>query len=1566
MLRKELSRLDVSLSKPYKAEIPSLTKGKYVLRIIHQCEAVFKRPKSMFFTFSIKGNSPQNIRNILGLRDISTQYGVFTYVGGGQERAGYFIKEIVLNITQDVKCMEIELRTFLPNIGIFIDALQIYDTKISYLELYGNDFNSLFFKEDETISFNLFGQYDNNFEISLKEIDTLSLKSFEIDRDRVKKIFLEDVEKGIYSLKIRHEDKVIFEKQKSLFFAFTISGIENASEVKDILGLPSISNQHGAFSYVAAGNFQHGEYQQEVILNITQDVSELVVELCSFNNTPTLIKGLKLEKLEVSLDSSKSNSLSLGEDLTYDEVKTELKPKVSQNKVESLLSRDWVLENMMLNKFPKTSVRIACILDGFTFNSYKYECDLQQLSRDNWFADLERIQPQMLFVESAWRGKDEQWYNVINKNIDELQEIVKWCNNRNIPTVFWNKEDPIHFQTFINTAQQFDYVFTTDLDCLSNYKEVLGHQNIYFLPFACQPVVNNPIELYKREDTFCFAGAYYAKYPERTIDLENIVKALGDFKGVDIYDRNFYKTDQDYMFPDEYSSYIVGNLPFEEIDKAYKGYKYSINLNSIKQSQTMFARRVYELLGSNTLTVSNFSRGIRTIFGDLVFVSDSGEELVKRLESVLASDLKYGKFRLLGLRKVMLEHTYEQRLNYILSKALPTHDVKPYLPDVSIISVVRNDVEVKKAIDQFELQQYQNKTLILIDENSKQRKIEKSGIKFYKLKDIKDKTLSEITGSQYLSLFNIDDYYGPNYLLDLALATKYTQAEVIGKSMYFEKKKNVISIKKGKAYSPVEVLFAATSLVLKDIIYNMSIQEYITNPSFEFERMLSIDPYNYCRDGVELSDIEKMDINDLALNEGFSLSELIEQENNTQCLETQMPFKNEKNKSEKSADDSLDIYSDELEKLFYSQNKALIKNKRIDDIYVIQSSMDLNQHDYLYSSELIDINIINKDDDIFYLKCYGKNNLDIQIVILFYSHTRERLKHQIEDVNQFIPIKKDENIGYIQLGWRVKGSGHIEIEKLSFYRQNHQAVKCSYIVNEILTPDKIQNVFKSEGSKSVQLTYSDNDGYVVQSFLEDEKHEYIYAKNTLKLSDISTKDAIPLYLDAGAGLDIQLVCFFLNEKKQRIGHQIDYPRRNTVIKPVAGTDYLLLGWRVRGAGSVMIKSIYFKEQNFNPNIVFGNSDVLVLTNNYPSYSDLYKNAFVHSRVKAYKNEGLEVDVFQFCSQDIALSYDEFEDIDIIKGSPTLLDSIIKTGKYKKILVHFLDASMWAVLQKYIDDIQVIVWIHGSDIQPWWRRKFNYEDKSELELEPIKQASVRKEHFWKELLSNSPENLSFVFVSQQFAEEVMQDYKVRLPKDKYNIIHNYIDSSAFKYEEKHPDMRKNILSIRPFASKTYANDLTVKAILELSKESWFHELNFTIIGDGILFDELTAPIKGFPNVRLEKRFLNQQEIIEEHKKHGVFLVPTRMDTQGVSRGEAMSSGLVAITNKVAAIPEFCSDEDTMIVEPEDYLGLVKSIKELYFNIGIFKEFSKNSFYRVSKQCSYGNTILKETSLIYNYE
>jgi glycosyltransferase involved in cell wall biosynthesis len=272
--------------------------------------------------------------------------------------------------------------------------------------------------------------------------------------------------------------------------------------------------------------------------------------------------------------------------------------------------------------------------------------------------------------------------------------------------------------------------------------------------------------------------------------------------------------------------------------------------------------------------------------------------------------------------------------------------------------------------------------------------------------------------------------------------------------------------------------------------------------------------------------------------------------------------------------------------------------------------------------------------------------------------------------------------------------------------------------------------------------------------------------------------------------------------------------------------------------------------------------------------------------------------------DEAVAYHEFEDVNVISGSQEVLHRMLASGRYNKVLVHFLDAAMWAVLQQHIDRVKVVVWVHGAEIQPWHRRSFDH--KADEQRAGAKRRSDERMAFWRELLQPVPLNLTLVFVSRYFAEEVMEDLGFRIPEAHYTVIHNPIDTQLFSYQEKSVDQRKKVLSIRPYASAKYANDLSVKAIQRLSQQAWFYDMEFRMIGDGPLFEETLAPLREFRNVYIEQRFLNQLEIAALHKEYGIFLSPTRMDAQGVSRDEAMASGLVPVTNAVTAIPEFVDD------------------------------------------------------------
>ena len=317
-----------------------------------------------------------------------------------------------------------------------------------------------------------------------------------------------------------------------------------------------------------------------------------------------------------------------------------------------------------------------------------------------------------------------------------------------------------------------------------------------------------------------------------------------------------------------------------------------------------------------------------------------------------------------------------------------------------------------------------------------------------------------------------------------------------------------------------------------------------------------------------------------------------------------------------------------------------------------------------------------------------------------------------------------------------------------------------------------------------------------------------------------------------------------------------------------------------------------------------------------------------------------------------LSFREYEGVEIMTGSEKALSVILKQNKHKKIAVHFLDRDMWGPIEKHHNNREILVWVHGAEIQPWHRRIFNYE--TDEQLQKAKVASKKRMDFWKPILNNPLGNLKLIFVSQYFAEEVMEDYEIKLSCDTYEIIHNPIDTEKFQYRAKPDSQRKNLLSIRPYASKKYANDLTVKALIELSKKKFFKELKIMIIGDGKLFESTLEPLTQFDNITIKRGFLSHDEIAEIHKEYGVFITPTRMDSQGVSRDEAMASGLIPITNNVTAIPEFVDEECGILVDGEDYIAMASGIERIYSNPNTFQRLSENAAKRVRNQHRKGIT------------
>ena len=363
-------------------------------------------------------------------------------------------------------------------------------------------------------------------------------------------------------------------------------------------------------------------------------------------------------------------------------------------------------------------------MDTFTEYALRQEVNLVLMSPIHWRAQMEKRRPVCLFVESAWWGNNGGWRNRIvgydGAEDNPLRELLEYCRSNGIPTVFWNKEDPPHFDNFLSAAREFDFVFTSDEDCVPRYREALGHDRIYVLPFAAAPRIHNP----SREKGWpnypvCFAGSWVShKYPERVDALRYLLDPAVPL-GLHIFDRNLTRTEfgPDYRFPDRYKEAIKGTLTYEEMLTAYRCYDVMLNVNTITDSPTMFARRVFESLACGTPVISSESAGMSRMLEGHVRVTQSLEETKKHLQELLGDEEARVREGHLAYRHVHENHTYRQRIDEVFRR-VGLDQIGSEQPSVSVLMPTMRPQNVARCIENFTKQTYQDKELILILNNA--------------------------------------------------------------------------------------------------------------------------------------------------------------------------------------------------------------------------------------------------------------------------------------------------------------------------------------------------------------------------------------------------------------------------------------------------------------------------------------------------------------------------------------------------------------------------------------------------------------------------------------------------------------------------------------------------------------------------------------------------------------------------------------------------------------------------------------------------------------------------------
>jgi len=364
---------------------------------------------------------------------------------------------------------------------------------------------------------------------------------------------------------------------------------------------------------------------------------------------------------------------------------------------------------------------------------------------------------------------------------------------------------------------------------------------------------------------------------------------------------------------------------------------------------------------------------------------------------------------------------------------------------------------------------------------------------------------------------------------------------------------------------------------------------------------------------------------------------------------------------------------------------------------------------------------------------------------------------------------------------------------------------------------------------------------------------------------------------------------------------------------------------------------------------------------YPGGKRIYGGEFIRSRSEKYVASGLDLLILEVSTKNQAPILDHYEGITVLRTSPDNLELIVRSlePEVEAFLTHSPTPETILTLNEIVPSERQVHWFHGFDIRDYRRMYFDYSTSELAQLKPrLDEMNRKRKEVIGPLLANPLSKKVFV---SKFLKNIAE---IDMVQETHNahVIPNFISEEIFEFSEKRPEQARQMLLIRSFAYRNYANDIAIEAISSLRDRDGFEDISITIRGFGEQFRELTDLISGLANVDVVEGLLSQEDIVALHATHGVFLCPTRHDSQGVSMGQAMASGLVCITNSVAAIPEYVDQDCSILVRPDDPGAFAEAIWDLHQHPQRLPLLSRNAGSRVRRQCGVDQTIKHELALI----
>ncbi|WP_434648250.1 CgeB family protein [Achromobacter piechaudii] len=337
------------------------------------------------------------------------------------------------------------------------------------------------------------------------------------------------------------------------------------------------------------------------------------------------------------------------------------------------------VEEDAVREGPFGRLKVALVTDYFTSDCLSAECRVRNVTPRNYREIIDEWKPDLLFVESAFHGIDGSWRYELAKQSKLMRlrppkmifEVVAAAKARGVPTVFWNKDDGAFFDAFIDVAKAFDFIFTTDKECIEGYRrQVPDHVPVHTLVMPYQPAYHQFTGFDFQRKEACFTGSYYRRIlNERRRFLDMVFEACeAAALPLNVFDRNHDRMSRhfEFRFPRNAQLRMHSKVVHRATAAVYKSHVISLNVNSVTASETMCSRRLLEILACGGIAVTNRSRSVDKYFSEYCHVVTSQDEVTELFSRLRhgpsGADLERAEA---GAAYVRQHHTWAHRLQEV-------------------------------------------------------------------------------------------------------------------------------------------------------------------------------------------------------------------------------------------------------------------------------------------------------------------------------------------------------------------------------------------------------------------------------------------------------------------------------------------------------------------------------------------------------------------------------------------------------------------------------------------------------------------------------------------------------------------------------------------------------------------------------------------------------------------------------------------------------------------------------------------------------------------------------------